>query len=90
MRVAIDICGTDGWKTFEGDGPDGSDRECYALPKTECRIAFWSAHMNLKLPGGHAVIWRITGRELAKQILKAAEAERKKFMTRLFGSEVVR
>jgi hypothetical protein len=31
-----------------------------------------------------------SARELAKQILKAAEAERKKFMTRLFGSEVVR
>jgi hypothetical protein len=31
-----------------------------------------------------------SARELAKQILRAAEAERKKFMTGLFGSEVVR
>jgi hypothetical protein len=57
MRVKVSVCHPEGWETFGGDVADGSDRECYALPKDACRAAFWSGKLWITIEPGRALIW---------------------------------
>lgn len=57
VRVADAIDGH--WMTFIGDAPDGSDKECYALPGNASRAEFWSARLGQDIPDGRGLIWTI-------------------------------
>ena len=58
MQVRISVCGDDGWKTVVATAPDGSDQDCYALPKSADLLAFWQQRTGHEMPSGmRAMIW---------------------------------
>lgn len=59
MRIEINVATERGWLKFVGDAADGSDVECYALPKGASRAAFWSKRLGVRIPEGRAMIWRV-------------------------------
>ena len=64
MRILIRVAVDEGWETIIADAPDGSDTECYALPKVDGepadRIAFWERKTGRTLPrGGRGMIWAV-------------------------------
>jgi hypothetical protein len=63
MKISIRIAHETGWSTFIGNVPDGSDEECYRLPKVEgeaaSRAEFWSAQTGLNIPEGRGLIWEV-------------------------------
>lgn len=58
MIVSIKICWKGRWHEVRSWAPDGSDEECYALPRGADRIRFWSRKIAQPLPQGHAMIWQ--------------------------------
>jgi hypothetical protein len=58
MRVLIRVAVDDGWETIIADVPDGSDTECYALPKVD-RFQFWESKIGQPLPRGRGMIWAV-------------------------------
>lgn len=52
LHIRIRVATADGWLTFGGDVPDGSDLLCYSLPKAASRADFWSAKLGMKIPNG--------------------------------------
>lgn len=59
MVVIISIADGRGWETHRCEVPDGSDAECYALPKGASRAEFWSQKTGLKFEDGRALIWEV-------------------------------
>lgn len=44
---------------FIADAPEGSDLECYALPKDADRFAFWRRKTGDDRIKGHAMVWQV-------------------------------
>lgn len=57
MQIVVRVATAIGWNTYYGDVPDGSDLECYALPKERSRSRFWSDKMGRTIPEGKALVW---------------------------------
>jgi hypothetical protein len=56
-HIYIRICTDDGWHRSVLQVPDGSIDECYALPSSADRIAFWEEKAGTTLPRGPSMIW---------------------------------
>jgi hypothetical protein len=63
MRIRIRLATADGWETIDGEAPDGSDVECYALPRVNgeaaCRAEFWTEKMGRHIPRTRGMIWTV-------------------------------
>ena len=63
MRIVVRVATDTGWLTYPGDVPNGSDQECYVLPKingeSQCRAAYWSRKMGVQIPAGRSLVWHV-------------------------------
>lgn len=59
MIIQVRVAVSDGWLTFTGHAPAGSDRECYALERGVSRAAFWGKRMGYDIPDGRGLIWQV-------------------------------
>lgn len=59
MKVSWRACGENGWQSMVFNAPDGSDHDCYALPKGSDTRMFWKERAGVDLPNGHAIVWEI-------------------------------
>jgi hypothetical protein len=63
MQVQIRIATAAGWQTIVASAPDGSDVECYALPRANGevadRAAYWSRKTGRAIPRGRGLIWSV-------------------------------
>ena len=57
VHIQIQVALADGWATFHGGVPDGSDLECCKLPHQASRAEFWSHKLGQPIPDGRALIW---------------------------------
>lgn len=63
MKVAVYVCNDTGWHEITGECPEGSDVECYNLPKSKgqplSRLVYWRKRIGVEIPDGHSVLWEV-------------------------------
>lgn len=59
MKIKIRVAHKHGWETIIGDAPDGSDQECYRLPRNASRAEFWSKRLGVHVPETRGMIWTV-------------------------------
>jgi hypothetical protein len=63
MLIEVRVSTESGWQVFRSEVPDGSDQECYVLPKINgqpaCRAEFWSNKFGRPMPKGRGLIWEV-------------------------------